>query len=345
MILFERLWQQKRGVLLTLLLPVSFFYRLGVHLKNWAYDRGFFRSWQPDNSLVISVGNLSLGGTGKTPFTLLLAKQLEQKTSLALLTRGYGSQAEYAAQPLVLTHKHLPKTSECGDEPWLLASHLAHTRLYVNRNRCASAKLAASEGARCLLLDDGFQHRKLKRNLDIVLLDAAAPFGNGFLFPRGNNREPPTSLARAHLIVLTHVQNHTQFIECQEQVRLWSTAPLIGTKPEFVCLPSQHKAGVFCGIANPHRFLSMVKELDLEVIEPLLSRDHKLPSQAELEEYADRCRRLGAEALFCTEKDFVKLEQTKNFSLPIIPLPITLKIVEGKNEWEHFLQKTNALLF
>ena len=192
-------------LLFLLMWPLSCLYGVLAFVRNTAYRLGIFRQYQASVP-VISVGNLSTGGTGKTPIVDALAKYLESiGKQVAIVSRGYGGtfDGDYS---LVTpgSNEGLNTARLAGDEPYLLALRNPDTDVYVSRVKRYGIMAAESSGIDCILLDDAFQHRPVARNLDIVLLDSRAPFGNGSLLPAGNLRESRKALDRAGLIVLTH---------------------------------------------------------------------------------------------------------------------------------------------
>lgn len=314
----------------ALLLFCSWFYQLAIHLRNYAYDLGLFRQHRISVP-VISVGNIVLGGVGKTPATLHLAQKLSQTKKVAILSRGYRSRAEKRGQPTVLCRGEgaLFGPEECGDEPYLLAKHLPDCLILVGRDRVAAAKKAVELGAECILLDDGMQHRRLARSLDIVVMDAQHPFGLGACVPRGMLREPLSSLRRAGVILLTHCEPALRD-RLEEQLKLYSSAQVIATQFEVGGLEGQErtekapsltglKVGLFCGIANPSQFLSTLRAEGAITVAQLLMGDHQAPSASQFKIFADQARERGAHCLICTEKDLVKLNASFH---TLSPLPI-----------------------
>jgi tetraacyldisaccharide 4'-kinase len=227
---------QRQGFVPTVikifLVPLSWLFQLVVSCRNWFFDQGWPRCYNPPVRAVISVGNIVAGGTGKTPVTLMLAKAFYDRYSIAILSRGYRSPAERFASPLTLCEGSGPQYSAlyCGDEPYLLATHLPKAHVFVGKNKRIAARMAADAGVDMVIIDDGMQHRRLIRDFDIVILDAADPFGGGFFLPRGFLREGPKSLNRVQLIIVNHVENEEQFEKVKKLVRPYSSAPIIGTE-------------------------------------------------------------------------------------------------------------------
>ncbi len=205
----KEIWAGERtidasGVLAGALRLLSAPYGAAVALRNYLYDRGAL--WQENLPCpVISVGNLTVGGTGKTPTVILLANLLRGKGRRpAVLSRGYGGRAKAPVNIVSDGNRLLMDWREAGDEPVLITRTAPGVPVLTGPKRALTGRAAVDRfGADCLILDDAFQHRAIQRDLDIVLLDAARPFGNGFLLPRGPLREPPEALHRAHLLLRT----------------------------------------------------------------------------------------------------------------------------------------------
>lgn len=191
-----------RRLLLSPLSVLSWTYSAAVHVRRALYDSGLLRAERVEGLRVISIGNVNVGGTGKTPAVLHLAEQLIRAgRKVGILTRGYGRATK---EPLTFVGSDpLPAVELAGDEPLLLARRCPEVRLFVGADRVASAYRARDEfGLDTLLLDDGFQHRRLARDEDFVVVDESVGLGNGHMLPRGPLREPRTSLRRATLFWL-----------------------------------------------------------------------------------------------------------------------------------------------
>jgi len=266
---------------------------------------------------VISVGNLTVGGTGKTPIVAWIARRLSAAGRRpAIVSRGYGGNA--GRGPLVVagsTGGPRVEAARCGDEPWLLARTLAGTIVVVGADRVAGAAEARRIGAELILLDDGFQHRRLARDLDVVLLDAVRPFGNGRLLPAGSLREPPDSLGRADVVVLTRAvpgERHEE--SCRRIARHAPGTPLLRSThratgfvdADGAAMPTPDRVVAFCGIARPASFRASLDALGVAVaaFEPF--RDHHPYTVAELGRLRRRAEAEGA-VLVTTEKDMARL--------------------------------------
>lgn len=330
---------------------LSLGYRTGVYCRNWVHDYGLVASYDPPVPVVISIGNIVAGGTGKTPVTLMLAEELTEQFRLAVLSRGYRSPAEKRDVPLVLSRGRGPEysASYCGDEPYLLAKRIPGASVYVGKNRVKASVLAARDGADVIVLDDGMQHRRVARDFEVVVVNAYDPFGKGHYLPRGLLRESPRALAKADLIVVNNATSKERCEEIEKELEAYTSAPVVGTMPrissienfegEGVPLMSGAKVGLFCGIANPKRFRDLVESHGASVVAELCSPDHMLPTTKAFKAFAARCEKMGAEYLVCTEKDRVKIKEDPKAPLPIVNVNIRLKIISGSSAWESFVKK------
>jgi tetraacyldisaccharide 4'-kinase len=296
---------------------------------------------------VISVGNLTMGGTGKTPCVLRLAELLRERgRNPGILTRGYGrtSPTPVLALPLGAA----VRTEESGDEPQIfLRARVAPVGIGADRHR-AGTLLREKFGADVMLLDDGFQHVKLARDFDVVLLDALNPFGGGEVFPMGRLREPMDALARADAIVITRSQDSDLGPAIERAVRRWNPrVPVFRARiePEWWV---EHRSGrhlrpqdlkldqvgVFCGLGNPRSFHRTLDALGTRYVDCVSFQDHHRYLPNELKRMAEQFRRQGAVALVTTEKDAVNLCQDADQLLAPLPL-YWLKIgmrIEGEAE-------------
>jgi tetraacyldisaccharide 4'-kinase len=228
---------------------------------------------------------------------------------------------------------------ECGDEPWFL-SQKTKVSIWVGADRVLSGREAIAHGVNCLLLDDGMQHRRLKRDFEIVVVDGSDPFSGERFLPCGLLRDSPKRLKNAHLIVATHVKDKAHFERIQTQIGRFSRAPLVGTRIEVMnkTMFTPRKVGVFCGIGQPARFMQTVRDLNQEIVDTLILSDHEPVQSDQLEKFAENCFKQGAQALLCTEKDYVKLQLHTSLPIDIVPVEIELKIAFGKEHWEHFIK-------
>lgn len=298
-----------------LLWPFSFLYGVSVRMRVRCYRKGLFkmkRLRQP----VISVGNLSVGGTGKTPTVLALAQRLQTAGKrVGVLSRGYRGHGQAAAKEAF------------SDEVCLLRNRLRQP-VGVGADRYRIAKNMERERIEVFLLDDGFQHLRLARDLDIVLIDATDPFGGGWLLPAGPLREPPSALSRADIILITRSE-HAPAVETL--IRRHTTAPIFYAQTRLVRvlergqpLPGsrvidfqQHRYLMFCGIGNPQAFRADLSRWGIQVLGSTYFRDHHRYTQVEADQLERLAIAMGANGLLCTEKDVFNLEAVNFRSLPV----------------------------
>lgn len=359
--------ERKQGIFASILRPfllfLSFFFELGVKLRNLAYDKKIFGPYSPQVPLVISIGNITAGGTGKTPAILFTAHEFYDEFKIAVLSRGYCSAVEKEAFPSILSSGEgqgpLYPASHAGDEPYLIAENIPKAIVLVGKNRCEASKMAVRMGAQLILLDDGLQHRKLARDLDIIMLEAHDPFGKGYFLPRGHLRDEVRSLARAHLIILNHVESEEQFLSVKCQMEKFSKAPVVGVQmrtskildlsgKELFCLEEKKlmgkKVALFCAIAKPENFKKTVVNEGAEILAEYFISDHLPFDPIDLENFANNCRVKGAELLICTEKDQVKLPKYLKVSLPVVWIKASLYPTYGINEWTAFIESAKRTI-
>jgi tetraacyldisaccharide 4'-kinase len=319
--------------------------RWAVAWRNRRYDRGAARI-KCVPAPVISVGNLTLGGTGKTPLVAWVAQEIERAGhGVTLISRGYGGQG-----------------SEQNDEARELALRLPHVAHLQNPDRVAAARQAlAADPNHALVLDDAFQHRRLARDLDLVLLDASEPFGYERLFPRGTLREPPTALARAQAVILTRADLLDAAGRAEIRARVARLAPqaswaevcfsprqLRNTAGEVQPLATLQGRPVlaFCGIGNPAGFEHTLNTAGLRVLGMQVFRDHQAYGAAELAQLAKWAPgHPGAAAIVCTLKDLVKLKTTAIAGLPLWALEVQVEFLTGEDALRCRLRKTLATGF
>lgn len=291
-----------------LLTPLSWLFGAGVAARSALYGAGLLRPTRVEGLRVVSVGNLTVGGSGKTPVVRFLAEALRARgRSVAILSRGYGRSG---TTPLRVDPRHSPV--EVGDEPLLLARALPEVPVYVGADRVALAQRARDAGTEVALLDDGFQHRRLARDVDLLVVDARAPLGNGRLLPAGPLREPPSAARRATAVWLRCATPDAPLPA--------PFAPLPVVRARHVpwdvvdetggALPLERLCGrrvlAFAGLARPSGFVSSLGALGAEVVATRLFPDHHAFRTPELQALAAEAASLGA-TLVTTEKDLVRL--------------------------------------
>lgn len=329
----------KNVFLQAVLYVLSLFYQNILFFRHFLYDIGFLSSYTA-KCPVVSVGNIVAGGTGKTPFVRKLTEELSEGCgSVAILSRGYRSQAEHGFVLASSGKGPLVSVAICGDEPYWLASKV-NASIWVGKNRAWNARQASLTGAKILILEDGFQHRKMKRDLDIVLLDATNLFGYGYFLPRGYLRDSPKRLKEADFVVVTRLQEGFSEEEILEAIRPFTKAPIIGFAASYLLSPSVKgkKVGAFCGIGKPDLFYQALSLEGVELVKTLSLSDHEAPSLKLLSSFALECKNLGADYLVCTEKDEVKLSEISPLALPVEVLKMDLSCIWNQNIWKEMIR-------
>jgi tetraacyldisaccharide 4'-kinase len=267
---------------------------------------------------VISVGNITMGGTGKTPTVLLIARELMARgRRVTVLTRGYGGSLEGETRIVSDGNSLLLSPAEAGDEPCLLAASLPGLMVVMGADRYRAGCLALKElSADCFILDDGFQHQRLARNLDILLLDSEAPFGNGRTVPAGFLREPPSAAGRADLVILTRCADGATVSDClpaaipicRSSHFLTGYTPLAGGELRPFAELAGKRIVAFCGIANPAAFFDGIEASGVPLVSTLAFPDHTGYGTREIEALGRLKQQSRAGCLITTAKDAVKLQ-------------------------------------
>lgn len=338
MIIGSKHTQINNKFILSVLNFLSFLYYLVIEIKLFLYEKKIIRQHSLKTK-VISIGNITLGGTGKTPAVIEIAS-LFQNRKVAILSRGYKSKYEHEMAVVSDGTKILLKEKEAGDEPYLLAKRLPTVPIIIGKNRVKSAKYAIDKfGTEIIILDDGFQHWQLKRDLDIVLIDGKNPYGNTHLFPRGILREPIKNLKRANIFIITKIDqclNRTKIIQDLKNVN-----------PQAPILESIHKPVKFIGLDSKEEYpLEFVKNIDIVALssigdpdsfEVILKKivgknfihltfpDHYAYTKKDVNKLIDYLH--GVNFIITTEKDIVKLRGIVPPNLPILCLMIKLEII------------------
>lgn len=330
--------------------PFSPIYSLAMRLREKLYAfRLLTRTTLPVP--VISVGNLVLGGTGKTPMVRYLVDFLRQEGyHPAIVSRGYRGTAKNAVNVVSDGKSILLSAEEAGDEPSMLANTLRDIPVLTGKKRILPAREAVALGADCLILDDGFQHLAVKRDLDIVLFDAVYQAGNSRVFPGGPLREPVAALNRADCFIITGTTDTNKERAEKFAVLLQQRFP---GRPVFfshrsrlcfsdlqgtICDPAKlGPAFAFCGIALPERFAESLKETAVDLCGFISLADHTNYTALQMEKMEQKAQQQGAKVLITTEKDAVKLRQFP------LSMPLYIARVETKVEEDFTLFVENRL--
>lgn len=345
-------------------------FRMLVQLRLWRYRSG----WRPQHHLgtqVVAIGNITVGGTGKTPVVELLARTLRDRgRQVAILSRGYKSkkldrpQKWQDTQGRPIPGERIPKvvstdrallldSKYAGDEPFMLARNLEGVAVVVDKNRVKSGLFAVGQlGADTLLLDDGMQYLDLAHSIDVVLVDSGSPFGTEALLPRGTLREPPKNLRRASYILITKCNGSSnealiarirkynktaEIIECThgpiylEDVFTRERKPLEFLKDKWV--------GAISAIAVPEAFEGSLEKLGARVEIRRRFSDHYRFSRKEVEKFMQRCVERDMEMIVTTEKDAVRFPTPGSIDVPVYFLRIEVEILKGQEIWDDLINR------
>src|SRR3989442_7985935 len=362
-VILEQRQDKRAAVVRSLLLLMSRLFQVAVKVRRFLYDFRIIRDYTIGVQ-VIAIGNLTVGGTGKTPVVEKFARELQnQRRTVAILSRGYRSKPppltkrlikkllfrrERTPLRVVSDGKSLLLDSEtAGDEPYMLASNLKDVIVLVDKDRVKSGRYAIEKfGCDTLLLDDGFQYWKLRgRRMDVVLVDYQQPFGNEHLLPRGTLREPPSHLARANMIFITKSDGNTselrrrigQFnanagiIECVHHP-LYFEDVFTGERYDLEWLKDR-KIASLSGIAQPESFEQSLVKLAGELVYSKRFADHHRFSQQEVLNVINRSKKRQAAAIITTQKDAVRFPKIDRRDLPIYFMRVEIKIISGAKDF------------
>ncbi|MEI6211451.1 MAG: tetraacyldisaccharide 4'-kinase [bacterium] len=344
-------------LLLLALKGAACIFQAVVQSRLFLYDMGILQRY-PLGCQVISVGNITVGGTGKTPVVEAFARELQRAgRKVAILSRGYRKKElpwwerlfrEQLDPPRVVSDGHhvLLDSEMGGDEPYMLAVNLPGVVVLVDRNRVKSGRYAIRKlGCDTLILDDGFQYQKLKHRLELVLVDCTNPFGNNQLLPRGILREPVHNLRRANFIFLTKSDGRNE--ELRQRIgELCPGAEIIACRHEPRCLRDAFSAEekplaflqglpvmALSGIAVPQSFEASLRNMGARILESERFADHHRFVAQEIIDAVNRADEIGAKAVICTEKDAVRLPRLEHPAVPILYLRVDIAILEGADSF------------
>lgn len=332
-----------------ILRAASILYKNALAIRGWCYRSGFFRVRRLD-CRVISVGNLTLGGAGKTPMVMMIADLLRRHgRKPAILSRGYKGNASRQVNVVCDGERILLSSEAAGDEPVMMAKRLKTVPVLTGHNRYLTGRHAIERlGADTLILDDGFQHLGLHRDVNILLVDHRRPFGSGGLFPAGDLREPACETRRADLICITrHTAGNTDGPALPDarqgntpilktSVRLRSVVRLDTGEPLDPERLRHQTVAAFCGIAKPDDFRHILDRLQARVALYRSFPDHHAYSPQDLKSIERDALQVGAQYILTTAKDAVKLKNTA-FAVPVLQVVIDLEIVEGGELFNQYI--------
>jgi len=370
-VILERRFGKRAMLLRWFLFALSGLFYVGVKMRLWLYRKQVRKARQL-GVMVISIGNLTVGGTGKTPVVEYLARQLRDcGRNVAILSRGYKSKklpllrrlrrrffGKYKPRTVHDGKRLLLDSAWAGDEPYMLARSLGNVVVLVDRDRARAGRYAVSEH-KCdvLILDDGMQYLDVQHRLDICLIDSQAPFGNDYLLPRGTLREPPSNLRRAGCILITKsVKGENE--ELIRRIRRYNkTAEIIECRHRPIHLQNLYNAedrlplsalqdkyiGALSGIARPESFEGSLEKLGANLVITSRFADHHRFSDQELSDFMARCIRRDLDLVVTTEKDAVrfpaKMPGEDRLKVPIYFMRVEIDIINGHEGWERLINR------
>jgi len=349
--------------LLGVLKQLSYVFQGVVRIRHYLYDTGILRH-HTLGCQVISIGNLTVGGTGKTPVVEVFARDLSRKgRKVAILSRGYKKEMpplmERLVGKLLLREGRMPPrvvsdgktllldSAMGGDEPYMLASNLPDVAVLVDKDRVKSGRYAINKlGCDTLILDDGFQYRSLKHRAEIVLVDSKNPFGNGFALPRGVLREPVGNLGRADYVFITkcdggdngelradirRLNARAEIVECAHRARYLKNV-FTAQRHELGYLDGLAVTAV-SGIAAPEGFEKELERRGARLIFRERFADHHRYTQQQIIDLINRSREAGAAAMITTEKDAVRFPRLDRTDVPVFFLRVDIELLSGTEDF------------
>jgi len=346
-----------------LLRYLSYIYGIITSCRNFLYEKRIFRH-HTLGCQVISIGNLTVGGTGKTPVVEVFARALQREgRKVAILSRGY-KKVEHSLGKKILDkitgreRRRAPRvvsdgtallldSAMSGDEPYMLASNLPDVAVLVDRDRVKSGRHAIDK-MQCdtLILDDGFQYRRLKHRLEIVLVDFTNPFSNGYVLPRGLLRESVKNIRRADFIFITKstgrdpeklkkqlmaLNPRAEISECTHRPKHFQNI-YTGERKDLNYL-QQAKVALVSGIASPEGFETEIKRLGATLVYLKRFADHHRYRQQEIIDIINKAKKNGASAIITTEKDAVRFPKIERQDVPIFFLRVEIELLSGVEDF------------
>src|SRR5581483_2294212 len=319
-------------------------------IRIFLYEKGVFQRKRA-GCYVVSIGNLTVGGTGKTPFTIYLAEKWREKGyKIGIVSRGYKGSYE---GPVVLVSDGeaiLEKVSSVGDEPYLMAERLKGIPIVVSADRFKGCqRLIERFKVDIILLDDGFQHLRLHRDLNLLLVDATNPFGNGCLLPRGSLREPVSEVRRADLVIFTRSENRSDATEWISEIERLGR-PCLRSRFQPTGLIELHTGShrpatdlrdrpvfALCGIGNPDSFLRLLTALGAEIKDQLIFGDHYAYQESDWMRIKKTAEAAAVKWIVTTEKDAVKIKDFLPADFEVWVLRVEVSFWEEAEKWESLL--------
>jgi tetraacyldisaccharide 4'-kinase len=335
-----------------LLIPFSFFYWVVIAARNRFFDIGILKTTKSDVP-VISVGNISAGGTGKTPIVEILIEKLKKNRQLSVVSRGYRRKS---SGTIVANDGkgNCSSVEKSGDEPGQLAAKYRNLIVVANEKRICGAKKAVELGAKIVILDDGFQHRYLHRDLNIVVITVDEILKGDCFLPAGNRREPISSLKRSDLIIVSRCLDENEFYKAAEEVRSFNK-PILGVRTKLKSLRrvstnaavtddyfTNKKVIAVSGIGNPNSFESLLSDTGVKIEKHLIFSDHHWYSKKDIKKIIETKKLLNADIIITTEKDVTRIGKSFDEYLTsenLIVAEIRQEIIAGEQKLDELLKQ------
>jgi tetraacyldisaccharide 4'-kinase len=343
----------------TGLLAASLLYGWGVQFRTLAYTKGLIKSRRLPCA-VVSIGNITVGGTGKTPMAIYLARLIRNSgLKTVVISRGYGGKAEKRGGIVCDGRRVLMQPAVSGDEPYMIAKQLETVPVLVGSDRYRSGMTAVRKfKPDVILLDDGFQHTKLERDMDIVLMDAEKPLGNGYLLPRGSLRENETALKRCDTIVFTRAKK-TETIADKNLIRLMEGKFIFHSSHEPYLLKiirekndnghchqtnerglrgiAGKRAFAFSGIARNNDFKTMLENLGCSITGFASFSDHYRYTQEDIKRIVTAAVQNKSDCMVTTEKDYFRIHGALDFPLDLVVIGVKIQFKD--DTFDHFIKR------
>jgi len=356
MINWQRIWDNEGNKILYTPVKIiasvlSFFYLIIINVRNWLYDHKVLKAVRL-SCPVISVGNITVGGTGKTPCVVMLAQMLQRNCfKPVVISRGYGGKRVGSASIVSDGNKILLDSATAGDEPFLIANALKGVPVITGPKRIITGQRAIDKfGANVIICDDAMQHRQISREINLVLLDSTGLKGNYHVLPRGKLREPVKEIGRADAILLTRTdEGETADKKIDELINV-KRIPVFRSihQPHDIISPDEsikkpiselkgQRICAFCGIANPKSFEQTLQVAGAKILSFNIFPDHHCYSEKEIDSLRDGFIKCGADYLLTTEKDAMRLRNHVEFLKIIFILRIKMQIKPSESLFEKFI--------
>ena len=338
------------------LYPLSFLFYVFLQIRNHLYKFNVLKK-QSFDLPIVCIGNIKVGGTGKTPFAMHLASELIQDLKITLVSTGYkaiGVTKDSILSPIDQKGREVPAMF-CGDEPYLIKKNIPLLNVYISKNRKACIHKAFINQSDLVLLEDGFQQKNIHKDLTVLMIDPKDPLGKKGYLPSGFLRDTVSEMKHANYFCM-QVESFDQINikKIASEIKKVSASPLFIIKriPYYfkgeVSFPTkvirEKKVIAFCGIANPEAFFHLLKSIGAEIVCSRVLADHQPIEELDLKNLLKEVSLENVDYIVCTEKDYVKLSISKSLGVPVIYLQTKLEFIYGKKEYENLKKKIKSLV-